>query len=477
MKDETKRRQTPQGEAAKPEPSGSAAGYPKCLSDEELDRRITEETADVKARREQARSLRFQAGQKDQEGDLAAKRLYCFSYERELRSLNSLARKTEPRTDEDRQRHEEAKQRRQHENEKQEEFQAVIRPKLKGWGELAAEDLKPLQDIVKELRSKADKELRRDVFQAATVYEYARESRKIRGLALAMHIRPSLDILAKKGDFVVKTKKGVIVKQKALVYEPLLVEAAGLCRFDGLTEYEAEKALGPWLYFLARLGDLLAENEPFCTIWSKRRKRFEDALWPSNAGRKTRPRDGRMELGYFFQEPGFGMAPRLLLEPATAYEDLMGKKRFRPGLEENGVETLIVRVNWADFRDEELGAAFEDYAKNRRPKRKHPGPLKKQGTGQVLSQSSNFQFLVQMRRVWCFPRSELAGEHIDGIGTAYGAAKKARELFSKLLPFDSPEHRETCAARIKKAKTGAKPVAHKQRRRSREWQPPEHWDV
>ncbi len=69
---------------------------------------------------------------------------------------------------------------------------------------------------------------------------------------------------------------------------------------------------------------------------------------------------------------------------------------------ETGEETIALRVNWEDYTDKELGEAFERWARDRRPVKRFPEPIRR-GKGKSTSVLAALDALSAMRLISHFP--------------------------------------------------------------------------
>ena len=133
---------------------------------------------------------------------------------------------------------------------------------------------------------------------------------------------------------------------------------------------------------------------------------------------------------------------------ATTVEDYLGgEKRGRKWVQDdNGAvaEDLVLRIDWRDYRNEELTKEFEAFIDFHRPKEVFPEPKPRTGRGhdEFKRISTDLNQLAAMRIISKYSQDDV-WELIDS-GTlkfsnndkAYEAAKKARELFKNLYPFE-----------------------------------------
>lgn len=309
--------------------------------------------------------------------------------------------------------------------EAQRDLEAEAKSQLIRWSECRSEDCSFHQagdcSFLRAEVEGADREKQsRELLLAATLYEYARESRKLRGL---------LFVSAR-----------CATQRKP--YQPPM--------FEGLGEPMADKALGGWFWFLREFAAELKANTSFNQLWRDQRERVEQALWwfpKSKTGTMRLLRPTTLPQGYSFPVPPVGLAFEVERPNATAWEAVeLRRPPKSKGLPErarsfaqDGVEVLVVTVNWGNFDNRTLGESFARLAGRIRPKR-CPEP-KTQGHNQHSEFLTPLKELAAMRRVsWITsPGQEL-----------YRAAKRARERFKEWFPFDDePENGLTFKQRAK----------------------------
>ena len=137
--------------------------------------------------------------------------------------------------------------------------------RVKAWGELHKDDY--------DFRSWA-KGASKNCLSAGAVYEYARESRKLRCLLALMNPkRPRNDWeIMRPGSIDGRAPEPGEIESDATAATWLH------CSFEGLDEYEAERALGGYFYCLCDLADYLADNISFGELFSTKRDELEKAF-------------------------------------------------------------------------------------------------------------------------------------------------------------------------------------------------------
>jgi hypothetical protein len=249
--------------------------------------------------------------------------------------------------------------------------QAVLRQeKLENW---AAHRVKQwprkLQIDDYDFRSWA-KDASKNHLQAGAIYEYARESRKLRCLLTLMNPkRPREEWEIERPGSIDgrKPKRGEIDTYPA--------EALWLpCSFDGLNEHKAERALGGFLYALCDLADYLTDNVSFGELFCTKRIELEKAF----DGLDTLSRMKR-EFRYFLPmvEPA-DVATQSEAESATVEEILddekSGEKRIILG--EACSEVIAIKIRWR-FTNSEIARALTKFVRVLRPQTSKPVQRKK----------------------------------------------------------------------------------------------------
>src|SRR5262249_47005048 len=190
----------------------------------------------------------------------------------------------------------------------------------------------------------------KNCLRAGAVYEYARESWKLRCL---------LAVMNPQGNFETTTAPDSSREQIRLP-----------CSFRDLSEKDAEKALGGWLYCLVDLSDYLASNISFGELFHTKRDELETALGGLDKLARVRlshrhfhPVDA-VTLAWepeaatavanqlHLDDPGRG--PRLIRGDGSKVVAL--RQRL---IRSDGSEVFALRIRWGGYTDKEIGAAME----------------------------------------------------------------------------------------------------------------------
>jgi hypothetical protein len=150
-------------------------------------------------------------------------------------------------------------------DERQRRLETWATDRVKPWNELKVDDY----DFSSWAKNGGQNRLK-----AGAVYEYARESRKLRCLLALMNPkRPRNDWeIVLPGSIDGRTPKPGEIESYPAEWTWLH------CSFEGLDEYETERALGGVLYCLCDLADHLADNISFGELLSTKRDELEKAF-------------------------------------------------------------------------------------------------------------------------------------------------------------------------------------------------------
>ena len=230
--------------------------------------------------------------------------------------------------------------------------------RVKAWGELQKDDY--------DFRSWA-KGASKNCLSAGAVYEYARESRKLRCLLALMNPkRPRKDWeIMRPGSIDGRVPEPGEIESypTAATWLP--------CSFEGLDEHEAERALGGFLYCLCDLADYLADNISFGELFSTKRDELEKAF-----GGLDKLSRVKWQFRYFLPvvEP-MDVARQSEVEHATVEETVSDdEKRIICG--EACSEVIAIKIRWR-FTNSEIARAIGRLVRTVRPKASKPMQRKK----------------------------------------------------------------------------------------------------
>ena len=192
---------------------------------------------------------------------------------------------------------------------------------------------------------------------AGAVYEYARESRKLRRLLALMNPK------RRREDWEIMRPGSIDGRApEPGEIESYPVEANWLpCSFEGLNEHTAERALGGFLYCLCDLAEDLADNISFGKLFLSK----PDELEKTFSGLDKLSRVNR-EFRYFLAVDAVELATESEVERATVEETVSNdEKRIIRG--ESCSEVIAFRVRWR-FTDSEVMAALKELLQAHRPR-------------------------------------------------------------------------------------------------------------
>jgi len=208
------------------------------------------------------------------------------------------------------------------------------------------------------------KDAGKNCLQAGAVYEYARESRKLRCLVTLMDPKRPREEWEKVRtgsiDGKTPTREAIDSYSEKARWLP--------CSFEGLNEDDAERALGGFLYCLADLADDLAENVSFGELYRNKRDKLEKAFRGLNELRRVE-KEFRQFLPLFeavevATRSGAGLATTL-----ETIKPFRGKFiAFTSGKASS--EVIAIRVHWRGFTNSEIGKSMERFARKYRPRKK-----------------------------------------------------------------------------------------------------------
>jgi hypothetical protein len=251
-----------------------------------------------------------------------------------------------------------------------------------------------LQENDYDFRSWA-KDAGKQLLGAGAIYEYTRESRKLRGLLALMNPkRPRNDWeIVLPGSIDGRTPKpGEIESYPA--------EATWLhCSFDGLDEHEGERALGGFLYCLSDLADYLADNFSFGELFLKKREELEKAFGGLDELARV-----KTEFRYFLPiYDALDIASQWEAECATVEETVSNEQR-RIILDESCSEVIAIKIRWR-FTDSEIVTALKRFLHTHRPRSVAYKPRQRKKGSRRDSVQSALDCLSAMRLASFLPKT------------------------------------------------------------------------
>jgi hypothetical protein len=356
----------------------------------------------------------------------------------------------------------------------------VLRQHLESWAANRVSAWCELLEGDYDFRSWA-KDASKQLLQAGSIYEYARESRKLRCLLALMNPNRTRE----KWEMV---RPGMVDGKKPDKNNP--APATPLpCSFENLDEYDTERALDGFLYCLCDLVDYLADNVSFGELFHTKRDELEKAF----GGLDKLARVGR-EHRYFLPSgpirvawEGEVTALNVRQIRAGRYKGKAGKwqKWAQPGqatvietllknqriIRKDGSEVVALRIRWGDSTDQEIGTAMEEFARAHRPGKRRCKEPQRKGRGKQDSFRAALDCLSALRLASYYPKSPkdqrrdavtLFGEIRLGGGAQVveqsnfdSLTADGRRLFLKTFPFgESAENAPTWTQRRRMTKSG-----------------------
>ena len=318
-----------------------------------------------------------------------------------------------------------------------------IKGQLKPWPEKLLPEDYDFRGWVKQCGALKDKRAGRAILSLGVMYEYARESWRLRGLLVALNRESRSD------------------------------EAVSLGQFDGLETNEAERVLGKCFPILLALATELAANTPFGKVSPER---VEAALYwtvKDKTGKTVQLSRVESEFGRTIRfVPAVAPAYETFRAAATGQETLIDwwtemhpekskkskypfeprkRKWFQNHNKEDCEEVMLVRVNWKDFTNAALGEAFAKFARRYRPTEKFRELPQKTGagTGKDSSLTKHLNALSAMRLRYArptkyarceFEKVKLAGKKFVRVERKnfQHKAKQGVRTFMDWFPFGEP---------------------------------------
>jgi hypothetical protein len=192
----------------------------------------------------------------------------------------------------------------------------------------------------------------KQLLEAGCIYEYARESRKLRGLLVLMNPR-----------------------RKREPFETMVPSRTGRvrhlpCSFEGLREEDARRTLRGALRWLRGYADELAENKSFADLLRTRKKEVTISITerPLHFPLKA------IQLA-FLHLWDYGEPPPWPWQPwtATLFSGEVSAKGLTfinipdRSIHDDGSEKIAIHVRWRDFRNSEIGEEMKKLVELHRP--------------------------------------------------------------------------------------------------------------
>jgi hypothetical protein len=252
--------------------------------------------------------------------------------------------------------------------------------RVKAWNGLQEDDY--------DFRSWA-KDASKNCLHAGVVYEYARESRKLRCLLVLMNPKRQ----RKSWEMV---RPAMVDGKRPDQSNPSLATPLP-CLFEDLDEHEGERALDGFLYCLADLADYLADNISFAELFRTRRDELEKAF-----GGLDRLSTVKRRSRYFLRIKPVRVATQSEAEQATVFQTITADEK-RIILGENCSEVIALRIAWR-FTDSEITAAFKKFLRKDRPRNEAYKPQQGKRGSRRDSVEAALDCLSAMRLASHFPK-------------------------------------------------------------------------
>ena len=234
----------------------------------------------------------------------------------------------------------------------------------------------------------------KNCLQAGGVYEWARQSRRLRVLLVLMDPK--------------RPRKDWEIARPALINgrkpEPdeinsYPVEATWLpCSFENLDEHDAERALGGFLYCLRDLVDYLADNISFGALFRSKPDQLEKAF-----GGLDELSRAKREFRYFLPViDAANVATLSEVDHVTTAETIFDEEK-RAIYGETYSEVIAIRIPWR-FTDREIAMALKKLVRALRPRSEAYKPRQPKKGSRRDSVRSALDCLSAMRLASYFPK-------------------------------------------------------------------------
>jgi hypothetical protein len=227
------------------------------------------------------------------------------------------------------------------------------------------------------------------LLKAGCLYEYARESGRLRGLLVLVNPK------RKREPF-------------EIIPLPRIGKAYNLsCSFQNLREEDAGRTLRGAFGWLTRFADELAENKSFAEVHRTKRDEVRRSL---GKHRFDLPAPAiQLAIPWLFDyEPPWPWQPwsnnlwDVEVNPRSKRLRLPWRLPDRPGPKDDGEEKIAITIRWRDFRNSEIAEEMKRFAERERPQTEpEPKPQKPEDTIRA-----NLKALSVMRIWKRFPKAK-----------------------------------------------------------------------
>jgi hypothetical protein len=262
---------------------------------------------------------------------------------------------------------------------RQKELETWAANRIKSWEKLTPDDY--------DFRTWTKQAVKncKNCLRAGIIYEYARESQKLRCLLLLMNPKrprqPSEILTVRRR--TPQLEMGATWWPAQTTWRP--------CSFNGLDEQDAELALGGFLYCLRDLADYLGNNVSFGELFRTKRDELEKSFGGLNELSRVQREDR------FFRRFN---AVNLAWEPGQQQATVWTTHQQKRIIWEDGSEVVALQIRWREFTDKDIGAAMEKFARTYRPDQEKGKVPERKGRGRediLLSALDNLSALRLIR--------------------------------------------------------------------------------
>ena len=194
-----------------------------------------------------------------------------------------------------------------------------------------------------------------EVLESGRIYEYARESPKLRGLLVLV------DPKRKRKPFEIETRPRTGTQLRLP------------CSFQGLHQEDAGRTLGSALRWLSRFAGELADNQTFAQLLRSRENEMKRLIPKLRLRFPLKPMELATPSFLDYGPPPWPWRPWMnvwVLGEAGA-QVFPDRK-----IEDDGSEKIAITVRWRDFRNSEIAKEMNEFATHNRPP-SEPQPKRK----------------------------------------------------------------------------------------------------
>jgi hypothetical protein len=234
----------------------------------------------------------------------------------------------------------------------------------------------------------------KNCLHAGAVYEYARESRRLRCLLALMNPkrpRETWEVMRPGSIDGGPPEPDEVERYHEADWLP--------CSFESMDEHDGERALGGFLYCLCDLADYLADNISFGELFRSKRHELENAF----GGLDKLTRRQREFRNFLPIIDPVDVATRSEAHHPTVWESLSDdKKRVISGGAFS--EVVAIQIHWR-FSDQEISAGMKKLVRALRPDRKKYEPRQRKKGSRLDSVRFALDCLSAMRLASYLPKA------------------------------------------------------------------------